>query len=149
MIDLQQQQQQRLSSTASSSSSHNNVFLPFENFIIFFVDLFSKSRFHLISRNNSLLLWRSSISSFHKTPGIETEYEEPDCNQNENSCEILPQPFYPYNLPSYHSYRTYHTDLTSFDVKLTAYLVPGSQLTLTKDFATYIRKSGYKVHKNW
>jgi hypothetical protein len=42
--------------------------------------------------------------------------------------QILPQPFYPYNLPSYHSYRTYHTDLTSFDVKLTAYLVSGSQL---------------------
>jgi hypothetical protein len=31
-------------------------------------------------------------------------------------------------LPSYHSYRTFHTDLTSFDVKLTAYLVKGSQL---------------------
>ncbi|KAK2394368.1 hypothetical protein QL285_056210 [Trifolium repens] len=58
--------------------------------------------------------------------------------------QILPQPFHPYNLPSYHSYRTFHTDLTSFDVELTAYLVSGSQLTLTKDFATYIRKTKYK-----
>jgi hypothetical protein len=42
--------------------------------------------------------------------------------------QTLPQPFRESNLPSYHSYRTFHTDLTSFDVKLTAYLVKGSQL---------------------
>jgi hypothetical protein len=44
--------------------------------------------------------------------------------------EILPQPFDPLNLPSYHSYRTFEADPTSFDVKLTAYHVSGSQLVI-------------------
>jgi hypothetical protein len=41
---------------------------------------------------------------------------------------ILDQEFHPNRLPSWHSYRTYNTDLTSFDVDLTPYLVSGSQL---------------------
>jgi hypothetical protein len=41
---------------------------------------------------------------------------------------ILPQEFNPSHLPSYHTYRTFHTDLSSFDVKLTHYSARASQL---------------------
>ncbi|WJX14334.1 DNA helicase [Trifolium repens] len=57
--------------------------------------------------------------------------------------DFLPQHFNPSNLPNYHSYKQTHSNPVSFDVKLTQYLATGSQLTLRKDFATYIRATTF------
>ncbi|GAU30497.1 hypothetical protein TSUD_18770 [Trifolium subterraneum] len=58
--------------------------------------------------------------------------------------DFLPQEFDPNKLPSYHIYKHFAADPVSFNVTLTPYLASASQLSLNKDFATYIRNYGFQ-----
>ncbi|GAU37750.1 hypothetical protein TSUD_102660 [Trifolium subterraneum] len=57
--------------------------------------------------------------------------------------DILSQPFSPTKLSSFHTFKYFENDPVSFNVTLTPYLASGSHLTLTKEFANYIRTSGF------
>ncbi|CAJ2631982.1 unnamed protein product [Trifolium pratense] len=63
--------------------------------------------------------------------------------KNRFILDFLNQEFNPNKLPTYHSYYHFAVDPVTFNVTLTPYLASGSQLSLNKDFATYIRNSGF------
>ncbi|WJX14332.1 DNA helicase [Trifolium repens] len=65
--------------------------------------------------------------------------------KNRFILDFLPEPFDPNSLPTWHSYKYSHNEPISFEVELTNYLATGSQLTLKKNFADYVRATKFKT----